>query len=315
LAPGDVPDESSLEAKMEIKKSIVRLFMALAIIGLGTLSPVVAADWRTDFPGITLGVISEENPHDRLKRWTPFMEYMAGTLAVFVKWYDAKDYEDVIQALKNREIQLAWFGPASFAQAWLATGEQAIPLAAEIDQAGGSGYYSVIIVKHDSPFNSLADLKGKRFGFADPESTSGFHAPKFFLIEQGINPYMFFGTTAFSGNHEESVKMLYRDQFDAVATWWTNDNKSNMSRMVQKGIIEPGGYRIIWTSPKLPADPFTVPAWLPEAMQQDILDALLALPQNDPAAFKALMGNALGLQPVSLEDYQPIIRLVMKNIK
>jgi phosphonate transport system substrate-binding protein len=109
--------------------------------------------------------------------------------------------------------------------------------------------------------------------------------------------------------------MLYDDQFDAVATWWTNQNKSNMSRMEQKGIIQPGGYRIIWKSPKLPSDPFTVPNWLPEKMRQDILAALLAMPQNDPTAFKKLMGNAKGLQAVSLEDYQSIIRLVMKNIK
>jgi phosphonate transport system substrate-binding protein len=300
---------------MAAKRTVFRFVAFFLMMSLWGFPAAFAEDWRNAFPKLTIGVISEENSQDRIKRWKPFMEYMAGVLAVDVNWYEAEDYEAVIRAFKNKEIHLAWFGPASFAQAWLVTDEKALPLAAEIDQDGGSGYFSVIIVKDSSPYKNIEDLKGKRLGFADPESTSGFHAPNFFLTEQGRNPYMYFGTTAFSGSHEKSLKMLYDDQFDAVATWWTNENKSNMRRMEEKGIIETGRYRIVWKSPKLPTDPFTVPAWLPESMQQDILDALLALPQADPSAFKTLMGNAKGLQPVSLEDYQPIIRLVMKNIK
>jgi phosphonate transport system substrate-binding protein len=159
------------------------------------------------------------------------------------------------------------------------------------------------------------DLKGKTFGFADPNSTSGNQAPRFFLTEQGYPPDEFFGKTAFSGSHENSVKMLYDGQFDAVATWWTNDKKSSMSRMEEKGMIQKGGYRIIWKSPLLPSDPFTVPAWLPKEMQQDIKSALLNMPKKDNAAFVALMGNAQGFRAVTLDDYQPVIRFVKANME
>lgn len=97
----------------------------------------------------------------------------------------------------------------------------------------------------------------------------------------------FFGSTTFSGSHENSVKMLYDGQFDAVATWWTNEKKSNMSRMENKGMIEPGQYRIIWKSPRLPSNAFTVPAWLPQDMQEDIKNVLLNFHEQDPAAFAA----------------------------
>jgi ABC-type phosphate/phosphonate transport system substrate-binding protein len=88
-----------------------------------------------------------------------------------------------------------------------------------------------------------------------------------------------------------------------------------MSRMEKKGMIEPGGYRIIWKSPRLPSDPFTVPAWLPEEMIEDIQTTLLAMPSKDPKAFKALMGSSQGFTKVSLEDYQPVIRFVKANLK
>jgi phosphonate transport system substrate-binding protein len=100
-----------------------------------------------------------------------------------------------------------------------------------------------------------------------------------------------------------------------VATWWTNEKKSNMSRMEKKGMIEPGQYRIIWKSPRLPSDPFTVPAWLPKKMQEDIKAALLSMPKKDPAAFKALMGSSQKFREVTLEDYQPVIRFVKANME
>jgi len=297
--------------------SFAVLTLATAILCLLTahLATAFASDWRTDHPKITLGVITEENAEDRAKRWEPFRSYLSGALGVDIEWREATDYAGVIEALKARKIELAWFGPASFARAWIVTDGNAEPLAAEIDKDGGFGYFGVIIVKKDSPFKSVDDLKGKRFGFADPNSTSGHQAPRYFLGEAGYDVDQYFGATTFSGSHENSVKMLYDGQFDAVATWWTNEKKSNMSRMEEKGMIEPGQYRIIWKSPRLPSDPFTVPSWLPDAMKSDIKAALVHFHEKDPEAFKALMGGSQELREVSLEDYQPVIRFIKANME
>ncbi len=290
--------------------------MALALIfALSSANAFAAKDWKKDHPKLILGVITEENAEDREKRWKPFMEYLKKELGVEVEWREATDYAGVIEALKAQKIHLAWFGPASFARSWIVTDGKSIPLAAEIDKDGGFGYYGVIIVKKDSPYKDVKDLKGKKFGFADPNSTSGHQAPRFFLGEAGFDVDNFFGSTTFSGSHENSVKMLYDGQFDAVATWWTNEKKSNMSRMEDKGMIKPDGYRIIWKSPRLPSDPFTVPAWLPEQMRDDIKNALVNFHKNDQEAFKALMGSSQRLREVSLEDYQPVIRFVKHNME
>jgi phosphonate transport system substrate-binding protein len=303
------------EAKMTNLKKLLPIGVVVVLLMLAYLTPSIAADWRQQYPEITMGVITEENVEDRAKRWQPTRDYLSKSLGVPVKWREATDYAGIIEALKAKKIELAWFGPASFARAWIVTNGKAVPLAAEIDKDGGFGYFGVIIVKSDSPYKEIGDLKGKRFGFADPNSTSGYQAPNFFLTEQGYKPEEFFGKTAFSGSHENSVKMLYEGNFDAVATWWTNEQKSNMSRMENKGMIEKGQYRIIWKSPRLPSDPFTVPTWLPKEMQQDIKMTLLDMPQKDPAAFKALMGSSQKFQEVSLEDYQPVIRFVKANME
>jgi len=300
---------------MKMWKKMLPIGIIVCCLLAAYATPVLAEEWSKEYPELVIGVITEENAEDRAKRWQPFMNYLERELDVPVKWREATDYAGVIEALKAKKVQLAWFGPASFARAWIVTDGQAVPLAAEIDKDGGFGYFGVIIVKKDSPFQSVKDLKGKRFGFADPNSTSGYQAPKFFLSEEGYEPDQFFGTTTFSGSHENSVKMLYDGQFDAVATWWTNEQKSNMSRMEAKGMIPPAGYRIIWKSPRLPSDPFTVPSWLPEEMIEDIQTTLLAMPFKDPEAFKALMGGSQRFASVTLEDYQPVIRFVKANLK
>jgi phosphonate transport system substrate-binding protein len=299
---------------MKTTKNLIPIVI-LAIFFTSALVTPAIADWRTQYKEIVMGVITEENAEDRAKRWDPTRDYLNKELGVAIKWREATDYAGVIEALKAKKIELAWFGPASFSRAWLVTDGQAVPLAAEIDKDGGFGYFGVIIVKKDSPYQSIEDLKGKRFGFADPNSTSGYQAPNFFLGEAGYKPDEFFGSTAFSGSHENSVKMLYEDNFDAVATWWTNEQKSNMSRMENKGMIPKGQYRIIWKSPRLPSDPFTVPAWLPKQMQEDIKSSLLAMPYKDPAAFEALMGGSLRFREVDLDDYKPVIRFVKANLE
>ena len=94
------------------------LMWALAAgLVLASLVPALAADWRDRYPKITLGVITEENAEDRAKRWEPFRSYLSEELGVEIEWREATDYAGVIEALKARKAELAWFGPASFARA------------------------------------------------------------------------------------------------------------------------------------------------------------------------------------------------------
>jgi phosphonate transport system substrate-binding protein len=63
--------------------------------------------------------------------------------------------------------------------------------------------------------------------------------PRYFLTEAGYDPDEFFGSTAFSGSHENSVIALLNDTFDVAATWWRSEERSNPQRMESKGMIEP----------------------------------------------------------------------------
>lgn len=271
-------------------------------------------DWRDQYPSVTLGVITSENEADRVKRYEKVREYLSEELGVDIKWRTATDYAGVIEGVRAKKIELARFGPASYSRAHLVTNGQVEPIAAELDKNGDFGYHSVIIVKSESPYQTVEDLEGKSIAFADPNSTSGHQAPRYFLTEAGYDPDTFFGSTGFSGSHENSVIALLNDQYDAAATWWRSEERSNPARMEDKGMIEKGQWRVIWTSPKLPSSPWAVPTWLPEEMKNDLQAAILGMQQNDEEAWLGLTDGDVGkLIKVTHKEYEPIVRMIKAN--
>ena len=71
---------------------------------------------------------------------------------------------------------------------------------------GSTGYYSVLVARKDSGFNSLADLKGKTLGYAHPDSTSGYLLPLATLPNDlGMPVEKYSSATSFNGGHENNV--------------------------------------------------------------------------------------------------------------
>ncbi|HEY7363223.1 MAG TPA: phosphate/phosphite/phosphonate ABC transporter substrate-binding protein [Methylomirabilota bacterium] len=299
---------------MITRRALLTSLAAAAAVGF---RPVFAAeDWRRSYPTLNFGVISSENESDRVARHTRLVAYLERSLRVSLRMHHATDYAGTIEALKARKLEFARFGPAAYAKAWLVTGGKVEPVAVETDKDGAVGYHSVVAVRANSPYHTLDDLKGKTLAWADPNSTSGFVAPRFFLRESGIEADRFFGRTGFSGSHENSVIALLNGTYDAVVTWWTNEERSNVARMEGKGMIPPGQVRNIWKSPKLPNSPWTVRTDLPDDLRRDVKTVLLALPTADPQGWKELTdGKNKGLVEITHKDYEPIIRMVEANLK
>jgi phosphonate transport system substrate-binding protein len=217
--------------------------------------------------------------------------------------------------MRSNNIEFARIGPANYALARRVMGDRVIPFAKSVDDAGQTGYRAVVFVKADSPFQRIEDLRGRSFAFADPNSTSGFAFPAYFLRRQGFDPASFFGRTGFSGGHEQSVIAVLNGTFDAGATFWSTETTGNIQRMTEKGMIAPNTTRIIWTSPEIPNSPWVMRADLPEGLRRDWVAAVMAMPERDPAAFRVASSNALNIAPARHEDYLDVIAVVEENLQ
>ena len=293
------------------------LLGALGALALTTTHALAqGADWRATWPIVAMGVVTSENEADRVIRYRPVVAYLEKKLGVKVEFRNATDYAGVIEAMVAGKLQIAQFGPAAYAQAWIVSNSKVVPLLGSLDSAGDFGYFSVAVVKADSPYQTMDDLKGKRFAFADPNSASGFQAPSYFLKEAGFDPAKHFGSTAFSGSHENSVIALLNGTFDGAATWWNNEDRTNYTRMWDKGMIPKNAVRVIWKSPRLPSSPLTVRADAPEAFRVLVRDSFLSMRTDDPDAWKSLTdAKVSGYREVTHADYEPMVRMIRENQK
>ena len=301
-----------------------RTVLGAAFAGLalaGGLQAAVAADWKSQYPELTLAVIPAENASTTVDRYTPLTAYLAKELGVPVKLSVANDYAAVIEAQRAGNAQIAFYGPASYARA-IITGVATEPVVVSRHSNGLTGYYSVLYVMKDSPYQKIEDLKGKKLALVDPNSTSGNNAPRFFLHQQGVEVDTFFSQAIFAGSHDNAALALAQGTVDAAANSWNSEDDSNVTRMVTKGVLKDANgkaltkddFRILFKSPLLPEGPYSVLGSLPPELKDAIKTAFLDMPKKDKAAFDALSdGKDIEFAATTPADYDPIVGMVKFN--
>ncbi|MBB5690765.1 phosphonate transport system substrate-binding protein [Roseomonas alkaliterrae] len=289
---------------------------ALALPALALLLPAAAAaqaDWRAGLREVRFGMISVENERDAIARLQGLSAYMGRELGVPFRVFRGSDYAAVVEALRSGHAELGYLGPASYGLARRVMGERIAPIFRYLDNAGMEGYHSVMIVKADSPVQRLEDMRGRTLGFSDPNSTSGFQVPGWFLRRQGMDPATFFSRTGFTGSHEQGVMAVINGTYDAAVVAYSNDERNTFQRMAEKGMIPAGAVRVVWRSPLIPNSPIVLRMDLPEGFRRDVIAAFAAMPERDPEAFRAMSSNARGLAPARHEDYLDIMAILEEN--
>lgn len=92
----------------------------------------------------------------------------------------------------------------------------AAPVPADPRYQGKPVCYSDIIVRVDSPYQRIEDLRGRTWAYNDELSNSGFNLPRAFLIRKGLHKG-FLGKVIRTGSHEESIRAVATGQADVSA--------------------------------------------------------------------------------------------------
>ena len=215
-----------------------RIILGALAAGIAFTAPLKAADdWKVKYPEVTFAIVPLENAGDTLNRWNPFADYLSKELGVKVTIRIAQDYAAVIEGQRAGNVQIGYYGAASFARARL-TGVNTEAFATDLNKDGSTGYYSVFYVLSKSPYQKIEDLKSKNLGLVDPNSTSGNNVPRFELNKRAIKPEDFFAKVVYAGSHENAVLALAQGTVDVAANQWTNDNDSTLQQMLTKGILK-----------------------------------------------------------------------------
>ena len=295
----------------------------LSVLGASTLAlaihaaPAAAQSWKDQVPVFRYGILGGENEADRLTNYECFKENLSKKLGVPVELYPASDYAGVMQGLLAGTLDAAGLGSSGYAGIYLENPDAVTPLVTQKQTDESTGYYSVLYVRSDSPYQKLDDLKGKSLAFADPNSTSGYLYPSVELKLQGYDPTTFFGSTGFAGGHEQGVIAVLDKQYDSGVTWTSGvGDKSegytsgNLRKMVDKGALKMSEIRILWQSNLIPNGPEVIRTALPEELRSEYKNFLIAEPKESPDCFyKTQGGDYAGFEPVDNSFYEGVIKV------
>jgi len=284
------------------------LFALLALAGLAAM-PAKAQDWKQKFKSISFSSVSAENQAATQARYKDVARVFQERTGVEMRIFTATDYAGTVQALTSGQIQMAQLGASGYASAWIDSNGAVEPLVTNKELDGALGYHSILIVKSDSPYKKLEDLKGKTLAWADPNSTSGYLIPLVSLRGAGIEPEKFFGRTLFSGGHEQSVLGLVNGQLDPAFTWSSKGHNAGQIRaMVDRGVLKMDQFRVVWESPLIPNPLVVVRKDMPEDMKRELRAFWIELHKIDPkVAEAAARGKTAGFVPATHEMYKPVL--------
>jgi len=288
-----------------------RFSLGIAAVALTTSATLAhaAEDWKKKFPVVYFSSVSAENQAATTARFKELAAVFKQKTGVEMKIFTASDYSGTVQALTSRQIHMGQMGASAYSAAWIDSEGQVEPLVANKELDGQLGYNSILIVKSDSPYKKLDDLKGKTLAWADANSTSGYLIPLVSLRGAGIEPDKFFSKTLFSGGHEQSVLGVINGQFDSAFTWSSKGHNAGQIRaMVDRGVLKMDQFRIIWESPLIPNPLVVIRKDMPAEMKRDMLAFWTELHKTHPqVAEAAARGKTSGFVPVTHEMYKPVL--------
>lgn len=291
-------------------RSLVNAALVSTMVLAGATA-AAAADWRDKYKVIKIGAVTVENQGATITRYKPFADYMEKKFGVKVEVFTASDYAGIVQALSAGQIHLARLGGASYAAGYIDSEGEIEPLVMNVEPNGGKGYHSVLIVRSDSPYKSIEDLKSKSLAWADPNSTSGYLVPNASLRDAGIDPQKHFSRTVFSGGHEQSVLGVLKGNFDSAFTWTSPGHQAGQFRiMMDRGMLKLDDVRIVWESPLIANPPWAVSKKIPADMRKDLQDMFVNLAKDNMAmAEAAAQGKTSGFEPVTHETYKTFVTI------
>jgi len=233
-------------------------------------SAALASSHMSNMPKqINFGIIATESQTTLEESFGPFVKEMEKSLGIPVKMFFASDYAGVIEGMRFKKVDLGWFGNKSAIQAVDRAGGEVF--AQTIKDNGAKGYYSLLIANKDSDLNSLEDVlkcDGTRtFGNGDPNSTSGFAIPGYYVWAlNNQTPEECFKRVV-SSNHQGNAIAVATGKVDVA----TNNTETLYDRIPKTNPEMAGKIKEIWRSPLIPSDPMVWRADLPEELKQKIL--------------------------------------------
>lgn len=253
------------------------LWAVVSVLSLAFAAATVSAD----VPDVLrVSAIPDENPSELLRIYTPIVEYLSRELGMKIQFFPVVDYPATVEGLAARKLDMVWFGGLTAVQALRRTNGTARLLVLRQEDAE---FKSVFIANPSSGIKKLADVRGRTFAFGSVGSTSGHLMPRYFLLQDKINPEKDLKQVAYSGAHDATALWVESGKVEAGAL-----NYLVWAKLVETKKVDPSKVSVFYTTPPYVDYVWTVRGDLDQGLQDRIAAAFLKLDYTNPEHRKLL---------------------------
>jgi phosphonate transport system substrate-binding protein len=179
-----------------------------------------------------------------------------------------------------------------------------VPVAAPVlrgERYGGKPvYFSDVIVRADSPFRSLLDLRGHSWAYNEPLSHSGYGITRYHLLQLG-ETHGFFSAVIEAGFHETAIRLVANGEVDASAI-----DSQVLAVALRDDPSLAHSLRVIDALGPSTIQPVAVSRRVPKRQRREIQQVLTTL-HEDPAARERLATGLIDrFAPVDAASYDDI---------
>ncbi len=226
------------------------------------------------------------------------------------------NYESLTEALMDGTVQLAWNSPLAFVRAELmarAAGQQVRSIAMRDTDMD---VQSLLVVRADSPAQTLADLRGQTLGFGAIDSPQATLIPLDHLRQQGMLAGQDFQARRFDvlggkhGDHIGGERLAAKAMVagEIAASWMV---AKNYLAFAAEGTLPAGATRVLDTSQPFDHCNMTAGPSISAADAARFTEILLAMSWEDPLIRPLLELEGLKVwHPGRASGYVPLARAV-----
>lgn len=217
------------------------------------------------------------------KLWAPYVEHLAQCTGRKTRFFPVYSSAATVEAIRSSRVQVSLLSAGDMPFAVNLGG--AVPIAIHGGADGKiTAYHLIVVVKKNSPYQKLADLKNQKVAHVSPSSNSGNLAPRALFPAEGLRPDQDY-KVVYSGKHDNSISGVQNGDYDAAAV-----ADDVLARMIQRGLVKEDELRVLYTSSPFPAGGLAISHDLAPELAKKISDCTFSFrfPAELAAAFRGV---------------------------
>jgi phosphonate transport system substrate-binding protein len=238
-------------------------------------------------PTLSIGIVPQQNATKLARLWTPICNYLSRQTGYRFVFKTAKDIPTFEKRVAAGEYDLAYMNPYHYTVFSVDPGYRAF--AKETNKR----IQGIIVVKKDSPIQSISELSGKTLAFPAPAAFAASVLPRAYFKTNQIEI-----SPRYVSSHDSVYLTVSKNLYPAGGGIQRTFN--NMPESIRKQL------RILWKTPGYTPHAFAAHPRLSAVVVKNTADALIAMSTDEEGVklLENLKFNPIG--PARDEDWDDV---------